>query len=60
MKPIRRWFDLLFREWLLAASLAGLVVTSLSLKRWPRFSPSEMQVLFLLGVGLYGMRVSWF
>ncbi len=40
--------DWLAREWLLAAAAVGLVASSLVLWRLPRFTPDELQVLFLL------------
>lgn len=50
MKSRNTLFDFILREWLLFASVLGLVATSLYLKRPPVFSTSEIQVLFLLWV----------
>lgn len=43
-------FDFVLKEWLLVASAAGLVVTSVYLNRLPVFSIAEVQILFILAV----------
>ncbi len=50
MKSDNTWGGFILREWLLFASALGLAATSLYLKKLPRFSPSEIEVLFLLWV----------
>lgn len=50
MKPQDTLFDFILKEWLLIASAAGLVVTSVYLNRLPSFSIAECQVLFILAV----------
>ena len=47
----RRYFvDFILREWLLFASFAGLLTTSIYLKRVPPYSKDEFEVLFILAV----------
>ncbi len=50
MKPQDTLFDFLLKEWLLAASAVGLIVTSIYLNRLPTYSIAEFQILFLLAV----------
>ncbi|NOZ14055.1 MAG: hypothetical protein GXO69_10515, partial [Acidobacteria bacterium] len=48
MKPRPFFLDFILKEWLLAASAVGLVVTSVYSRRFPSFSSKEFQVIFIL------------
>ncbi len=48
--------DFVLKEWLLFASAAGLVVTSLYLERVPSYSLDELQFVFLLSVLFVAVR----
>ncbi len=56
MKYGRSVFDFLFREWLLSAVFVGLAATSLYLKKSPRLTGSEIEVLFLLWLLLVSVK----
>ncbi len=48
MKAQASIIDFVLKEWLVVASGVGLVLTSVYIKRLPKYSADEMQVLFLL------------
>jgi len=50
LKSRTPWLDFFLKEWLLSASAAGLVLTSIHLGGFPRYSTAEIQVLFILFV----------
>ncbi len=52
MKSPKAWKNFLMREWLLLGSFTGLLLTSLYLKRFPKYSFLELKVLFILFVFL--------
>ncbi len=61
MKAQASFIDFVLKEWLIVASGAGLVLTSVYIKRLPAYSSDEMQVLFLLFVlfvAVNGLRES--
>lgn len=50
MKLQDKLYDFLLKEWLLIASIAALIVSSIYLNRLPAFSITEFQILFILAV----------
>jgi len=44
------WLEFLLKEWLLFASVSGLVLTSFYLERIPRYSVQDFEVLYILFV----------
>ncbi len=48
MKSRPFFLDFILKEWLLAASAVGLVLTSVYARRFPSFSSKEFQVIFIL------------
>ncbi len=50
MKPQRIFLDFILKEWLLFASIVGVVITSVYLKRFPSFSIDDTQIIFILAV----------
>jgi Na+/H+ antiporter NhaD/arsenite permease-like protein len=48
LKCHRTIIDVILREWLLTASVIGLILTSLYIKQLPSYSVQEIEVLFLL------------
>ncbi|NPA48364.1 MAG: hypothetical protein GXO20_00125 [Thermodesulfobacteria bacterium] len=45
-----RSFQLLVREWLLCASVVGLLITSFHLRRFPLYEKRDFEIVFLLGL----------
>ncbi len=48
--------EFLIREWILTASLAGLILSSLILRRLPSYSPEDFEIIFVLAVFLALIR----
>ncbi len=48
MASQRIFLDFLLREWLLLSSVAGLIVTSFSLHRFPRYSRGDAEIIAVL------------
>ena len=44
----RTWLDSVKEEWLLVIAALGLLLTSLYLRRWPAYSRSDLEVLYIL------------
>jgi len=42
------WLDFVKEEWLLVIAALGLLLTSLYLRRWPAYSRSDLEVLYIL------------